>query len=306
MNEPTTSAASSLPTDIPHMYILFGNIPLEFHTPDLRNFFSYSIENESFLIFNYRHRPHSTKKCNICICKIKANKFDELVKLYGKKNWLNSRGLIQLSKCSIVKIKLIKNNETSLTKTDDSCLTESELNKLLEFRNIPKWMPEGNVGTPTKTFIGYINQCLMPISLISKLGINLKLYKKHKKRPYASVQYDYSDKVAYFYDHELDVATTANGHKIIEEIDDEKKINELNYLNLQSEQKEEIDDGDDVDEIDNELEDWERHEALNDDVTKQDRTSPYFFENEIELKWEKGGSGLVFYTVIKAFIYYNY
>jgi len=31
-------------------------------------------------------------------------------------------------------------------------------------------------------------------------------------------------------------------------------------------------------------------------VTKQDRTSPYFFEHKIELKWEKGGSGLVFYT----------
>ena len=31
-------------------------------------------------------------------------------------------------------------------------------------------------------------------------------------------------------------------------------------------------------------------------MTKQDRTSPYFFEHKIELKWEKGGSGLVFYT----------
>ena len=57
------------------------------------------------------------------------------------------------------------------------------------------------------------------------------------------------------------------------------------------------DKADDSDEDKDDLEDWERHESLHDDVTKQDRTSPYFFEKEIELQWEKGGSGLVFYTV---------
>ncbi len=51
-----------------------------------------------------------------------------------------------------------------------------------------------------------------------------------------------------------------------------------------------------LDEEEDELEEWDRHEAQYDDVTKQDRTSPYFFEHKIELKWEKGGSGLVFYT----------
>jgi len=43
-------------------------------------------------------------------------------------------------------------------------------------------------------------------------------------------------------------------------------------------------------------EEWERHEALHDDVTSQDRCKERLFEEEIELKWEKGGSGLVFYT----------
>lgn len=36
--------------------------------------------------------------------------------------------------------------------------------------------------------------------------------------------------------------------------------------------------------------------ALHEDVTGQERTSERLFEEEIELKWEKGGSGLVFYT----------
>lgn len=43
-------------------------------------------------------------------------------------------------------------------------------------------------------------------------------------------------------------------------------------------------------------EEWERHEALHEDVTKQERVEERLFEEEIELKWEKGGSGLVFYT----------
>lgn len=47
---------------------------------------------------------------------------------------------------------------------------------------------------------------------------------------------------------------------------------------------------------DDSCEEWERHEALTDDPTNQERNKDRLFEEEIELKWEKGGSGLVFYT----------
>lgn len=47
---------------------------------------------------------------------------------------------------------------------------------------------------------------------------------------------------------------------------------------------------------DDRCEEWERHEALHEDVTKQERAEERLYEEEIELKWEKGGSGLVFYT----------
>ena len=43
-------------------------------------------------------------------------------------------------------------------------------------------------------------------------------------------------------------------------------------------------------------EEWERHEALHDDPANVERNKERVFESEIELKWEKGGSGLVFYT----------
>ena len=43
-------------------------------------------------------------------------------------------------------------------------------------------------------------------------------------------------------------------------------------------------------------EEWERHEAMYDDVTNQGRNKDRLFEEEMEVVWEKGGSGLVFYT----------
>uniref|UniRef100_A0A1I7XK96 G-patch domain-containing protein n=1 Tax=Heterorhabditis bacteriophora TaxID=37862 RepID=A0A1I7XK96_HETBA len=47
---------------------------------------------------------------------------------------------------------------------------------------------------------------------------------------------------------------------------------------------------------DDQCEEWERHEALHDDVTEQDRTKPRKYEEEMEIIWEKGGPGLVWYT----------
>ena len=43
-------------------------------------------------------------------------------------------------------------------------------------------------------------------------------------------------------------------------------------------------------------EEWERHEALTDDAANVERNKERLFENEMEIVWEKGGSGLVFYT----------
>ncbi len=175
----SVTCSKNLDTELNSMFILIRNIPLEFHTPDLRNFFSYSIEAESFLVFNFRKRPHVSGKFNMCIAEIKSNKFDEIIKLYDTKNWLDCRGKISKSKCSIVKIK--SSQEFSVEKVND-------FKELLEFKRIPDWMPNGNVGTPTKIFIGYINRCIMPQSLISKLGLNLKNYRRHKKKVSAKDQ----------------------------------------------------------------------------------------------------------------------
>ena len=43
-------------------------------------------------------------------------------------------------------------------------------------------------------------------------------------------------------------------------------------------------------------EEWERHEALTDDAANRERNKERVFEEELEIVWEKGGSGLVYYT----------
>ena len=100
-------------------------------------------------------------------------------------------------------------------------------------------MPQGNVGTPTKIFIDYINQCIMPQSLISKLGLNIKAYKKHKKKIYSNVQYNYTNgidkKLENFEQNSNLFAMTASGHKIDLNIDDEKIIKQMNYSMKQNE-----------------------------------------------------------------------
>ena len=54
--------------------------------------------------------------------------------------------------------------------------------------------------------------------------------------------------------------------------------------------------GSDSNEDNDSCEEWERHEAMYDDVTNQGRNKDRLFEEEMEVVWEKGGSGLVFYT----------
>lgn len=47
---------------------------------------------------------------------------------------------------------------------------------------------------------------------------------------------------------------------------------------------------------DGEGEEWDRCEAFTDDAANRERNKERLYEEKIELKWEKGGSGLVFYT----------
>ena len=127
--------------------------------------------------------------------------------------------------------------------------------------------------------------------------------KCRSKRKYGCVGFDYNTIVEPNEANEEEIdefdLRTADGHEILSE-QDKQSLDQLNKPKLGASEAEKRSNEDekkeDEEDDEDELEEWDRHEAQYDDVTKQDRTSPYFFEHKIELKWEKGGSGLVFYT----------
>lgn len=74
------------------------------------------------------------------------------------------------------------------------------------------------------------------------------------------------------------------------------------WRNEQPRRRNDDDDDDGSDDSSDTAEEWERHEAMTDEpevaFDRMDRmdTEQRLFEEEIEKPWEKGGSGLVFYT----------
>ena len=148
-------------------------------------------------------------------------------------------------------------------------------------------MPNGNIGTSLKIFMTLIRACRLPPQVIKKLGLSFP--SGRSKHRYGNVCYDYKTNTA------GNVSLCNNQTNIV----DENNIEENFKTDIKENKDEVIEENEDnqLEESDSDdLEDWERHEALHDDVDCQGRTKERLFENKIELKWEKGGSGLVFYT----------
>ncbi|UJR26555.1 hypothetical protein I4U23_007876 [Adineta vaga] len=297
----SSKAVTSATTDEPFTIVLISAIPKSFRSSDLRNFFSLFVETQAFRCFHFRHRPMPPSSANavsvsqMCFVQVYNKRLNEFMRLYHRKHWINLKGNYLSTLCLISKVTN-EDNDPSIT------------NNLIELKPPKQLYPQGNVGTPTSYFLNEINACRLPSTIIKKLG--LVFPKCRSKRKYGCVGFDYGtiveqddddsdeerEKKESVDDMEL---KTGQGHEILSE-QDKVTLDKLNQQSEEAERKE-----DDIttsaedkrlDEEEDELEEWDRHEAQYDDVTKQDRTSPYFFEHKIELKWEKGGSGLVFYT----------
>ncbi|NXS88273.1 GPTC3 protein, partial [Erpornis zantholeuca] len=166
-------------------------------------------------------------------------------------------------------------------------VTEAELKRLPEF-NPPSFMPFGNVGTPLGVFLELIRACRLPPRVIKKLQLDFPRTGSSRRYGNVPFQYQGTETVA-----EEERVYTATGDEITE---GEEPVTQPSQPEEdeegQEKEEEESHSGDDNDTC----EEWERHEALHEDVTQQERARERLFEEEIELKWEKGGSGLVFYT----------
>ena len=185
----------------------------------------------------------------------------------------------------------------------------------------PPLMPNGNVGTPLLVFKELIRACKLPPCVIKKLNLNVSIAKSKKK--YSNVPFDYKSlekgssssvsekgKVNGLKKNKASTSNVdATGSRSSDQGNNScNSETEENEHTAETDQdfnrKRSIDDDDNDDDEsnvehndDDDLpEEWDRHESLHNDVTSQDRTKERLFEEEIELKWEKGGSGLVFYT----------
>ncbi|RCN30216.1 hypothetical protein ANCCAN_24014 [Ancylostoma caninum] len=185
-------------------------------------------------------------------------------------------------------------------------VTDADLRQMIELRP-PLVMPQGNVGTPTQYFLDQIKLCRLPASLIPKLGLKTL----RRRRKYDSVPFQYSSREEEDGSRtEADVTVAEHGTSSVDQL--RRNVTKTELLEREQSIREQAiptdptdkalltdfgpdnDAGSDND--DDQCEEWERHEALHDDVTEQDRTKPRKYEEEMEIVWEKGGPGLVWYT----------
>ena len=314
-------------------YVLVGNIPFKFHSVDLRSFFSQFIETEKFDCFHFRHRPEVLKrkidaenggnsensndfikgKTTCCVVRVKKENVKELLEIYDGENWTDKEGKLCVQKAVISRINttFFPANVTYKTRKEEQHhkkerveFVMDDLLKLSELRP-PSFMPNGNIGTSLTTFLGLIRSCQLPPHVIKKLGLSFP--SGRSKHCYGNVRFDYGNdaneggislcpktKRNLNEDNESVSNIESDDHK-----DEDQPGTAIASGDKQNTSQSNID-ADDVelpsDAESEPEEDWERHEALHDDVDCQGRTKERLYENKIELKWEKGGSGLVFYT----------
>ncbi|NXS51256.1 GPTC3 protein, partial [Brachypteracias leptosomus] len=296
--------------DVAARYCLVSGIPAALRSAQLRAYFSQFVETGGFLCFHYRHRPERPpatggeeaaepppRTCS-CLVAVQPGRARRFLRMYSGKRWVGPGGITLPGRCFIRRVRLgpgagMKTFSSSGDKVSaGDSVTEADLKRLPEL-NPPSFMPYGNVGTPLKVFLELIRACRLPPWTIKKLQLDFP--KTGSSRRYGNVPFEYQDSETVI---EEERVYTAAGDEITEgegpvarpEVTHPASAEEEEEEQEKEEEESHSDDDNDT------CEEWERHEALHEDVTKQERVGERLFEEEIELKWEKGGSGLVFYT----------
>ncbi len=129
------------------VYGIIGNIPADYHSSNLRNYFSQFMEPGGFNCFHFRHRPEQkkpypqaaaeheedspdnlnvdsstiksqTKKTMCCVVRLKDEKMTELLRMYHRKHWQDQNGDSIRALCFISRIKVRDKSEYSYSKAD--------------------------------------------------------------------------------------------------------------------------------------------------------------------------------------------
>nr|KAF6505344.1 G-patch domain containing 3 [Rousettus aegyptiacus] len=245
--------------------------------------------------------PTQTRTCCCVISVQGAAQAQRLVRMYSGRRWLDSQGTWLPGRCVIRRLRLPTEvsglgsfpfktrKELQSRKAKSEAFTLADLRQLPEL-NPPVLMPNGNVGTPLRVFLELIRACRLPPRIITQL--QLQFPKTGSSRRYGNVPFKYEDAETV---EQEELVYTAEGEEIPQGTClTDVPASPCGKAEEEGEKEEEEESHSDDD--DDRGEEWERHEALHEDVTRQERTAERLFEEEIELKWEKGGSGLVFYT----------
>jgi len=104
-------------------YAIINNIPPEYHSKDLRNYFSQFIESKGFICFHFRHRPEAVtsavsnesststsdkRSSTCCVVKLSSERLSSFTKLYNKKHWVDTKGDVMRQACYVFKIRMPK------------------------------------------------------------------------------------------------------------------------------------------------------------------------------------------------------
>ncbi|XP_050733767.1 G patch domain-containing protein 3-like isoform X3 [Eriocheir sinensis] len=243
-----------------------------------------------------------------CVLDIKDEHQEAFYKKYNHKHWVTQHGEILPERCYLLRVDF--SGMSRRDATNDDYKTRQELSALslepghpldlFEFQP-PPMMPQGNVGTTTRHFQELIRSCQLPGSLIKKLRLGNP--KGRRKRRFGKVPLNYGTSVSASEEDTQtqggeNIAFTASGHLIPSSADFEEERKKwrrkrngkgMPAEGPRMELEKEAEDG-------AEVEEWERYEPFHEDVTSQDRIKERRFEKELEVTWDKGSSGLVFYT----------
>lgn len=111
--ETSSSHGVSDDSDTFNHYYIIENIPSQFHSADLRAYFSQFTEKKGFRCFHYRHRPQvvmaatggsqdSNQNCYCCcIVKVYPNMVDEFIHLYNNQSWELASGELVIGSVKI-------------------------------------------------------------------------------------------------------------------------------------------------------------------------------------------------------------
>eukprot|EP00116_Pleurobrachia_bachei_P004604 sb/3464866/ len=284
------------------VYFVVSNVPEKYRSCDMRRHFKQFTEAGWFECFHYRHRPETTpattankKPTCCCVVRVLDGQGDKFLDTYHHKIWWREEE---------------QDMENSLGVAVILQRTKTELGKLLSLPelNPPAVMKKGNVGTPTAVFLDLVQRCKLPPPIIKKL--KLEFPRTIKRKQYSAVppimgswEYPAASSIEHSTSHNKPSSSSgqstskestkpSTSQKPTESKGDNghdkgrgKRRKEESWWS-EEERKEEHDGS----------EDWERHETFHNDVGTQDRTKQKLFEEDMEIVWDKGSSGLVFYT----------